>query len=196
MVKFSPENTAIDTRNSKSAVMVADKVKENTKVLDYGCGTGRNIKYILEKTNAIVVDGTDIIQQLKKEKAKHDILREKGSLIELSEKLPSNYYDIILNSHVLNVVEKDEIKENILADMYDKLLEGGTAIIEVRTKKDVESAKTKEKYGDGWKIKKGNSYTYQEAISKEKMINLVSKVGFKIEEHICNSSNHIIIIRK
>ena len=196
MVKFSPENTAIDTRNSKSAVMVADKVKENTKVLDYGCGTGRNIKYILEKTNAIVVDGTDIIQQLKKEKAKHDILREKGSLIELSEKLPSNYYDIILNSHVLNVVEKDEIKENILADMYDKLLEGGMAIIEVRTKKDVESAKTKEKYGDGWKIKKGNSYTYQEAISKEKMINLVSKVGFKIEEHICNSSNHIIIIRK
>lgn len=196
MVKFSPENTAIDTRNSKSAVMVANEVKENTKVLDYGCGTGRNIKYILEKTNAIVVDGTDIIQQLKKEKAKHDILREKGSLIELSEKLPSNYYDIILNSHVLNVVEKDEIKENILADMYDKLLEGGMAIIEVRTKKDVESAKTKEKYGDGWKIKKGNSYTYQEAISKEKMINLVSKVGFKIEEHICNSSNHIIIIRK
>ena len=196
MVKFSPENTAIDTRNSKSAVMVADKVKENTKVLDYGCGTGRNIKYILEKTNAIVVDGTDIIQQLKKEKAKHDILREKGSLIELSEKLPSNYYDIILNSHVLNVVEKDEIKENILADMYDKLLEGGMAIIEVRTKKDVESAKTKEKYGDGYKIKKGNSYTYQEAISKEKMEELVKKVGFEIVKHIFNASNHIIIIRK
>ena len=196
MVKFSPENTAIDTRNSKSAVMVADKVKENTKVLDYGCGTGRNIKYILEKTNAIVVDGTDIIQQLKKEKAKHDILREKGSLIELSEKLPSNYYDIILNSHVLNVVEKDEIKENILADMYDKLLEGGMAIIEVRTKNDVESAKTKEKYGNGYKIKKGNSFTYQEAITKEKMETLVKKVGFKIVEHIFNASNHIIIIRK
>ena len=196
MVKFSPENTAIDTRNSKSAVMVADKVKENTKVLDYGCGTGRNIKYILEKTNAIVVDGTDIIQQLKKEKAKHDILREKGSLIELSEKLPSNYYDIILNSHVLNVVEKDEIKENILADMYDKLLEGGTAIIEVRTKKDIEGAKTKEPHGDGWKIKKGNSYTYQEAISKQKMETLVKNAGFKIVEHVFNTSNHIIIIRK
>ena len=196
MVKFSPENTAIDTRNSKSAVMVANEVKENTKVLDYGCGTGRNIKYILEKTNAIVVDGTDIIQQLKKEKAKHDILREKGSLIELSEKLPSNYYDIILNSHVLNVVEKDEIKENILADMYDKLLEGGMAIIEVRTKNDVESAKTKEKYGNGYKIKKGNSFTYQEAITKEKMETLVKKVGFKIVEHIFNASNHIIIIRK
>ena len=196
MVKFSPENTAIDTRNSKSAVMVADKVKENTKVLDYGCGTGRNIKYILEKTNAIVVDGTDIIQQLKKEKAKHDILREKGSLIELSEKLPSNYYDIILNSHVLNVVEKDEIKENILADMYDKLLEGGTAIIEVRTKKDIEGAKTKEPYGDGWKIKKGNSFTYQEAISKQKIETLVKNAGFEIVEHLFNTSNHIIIIRK
>ena len=196
MVKFSPENTAIDTRNSKSAVMVANEVKENTKVLDYGCGTGRNIKYILEKTNAIVVDGTDIIQQLKKEEAKHDILREKGSLIELSEKLPSNYYDIILNSHVLNVVEKDEIKENILADMYDKLLEGGMAIIEVRTKNDVESAKTKEKYGNGYKIKKGNSFTYQEAITKEKMEELVKNAGFEILEHIFNASNHIIIIRK
>ena len=83
-----------------------------------------------------------------------------------------------------------------MADIFQKLKEGGKAIIEVRTKQDVEGAKTKEKYGDGWKIKKGSSFTYQEGITKEKMINLVSSVGFKIEEHIYNSSRHIVVASK
>ena len=40
-------------------------------------------------------------------------------------------------------------------------VENGTAYIEVRTKKDVEGAKTKIPHGDGFQIKCKGGYTYQ-----------------------------------
>lgn len=196
-IKFNPENTAIDTRYSTSANMIATSIEPNKKVLDYGCGTGRNMNHILETCgNMIDIDGTDIQEQLKKEEKKHQILREKGCSIETSDKIQNSSYDVVLNSHVLNVIESDDVKKFVVADIYDKLKIGGKAYIEVRTKKDVEGAKSKEPYNDGWKIKKGNSYTYQEGITKEKMTKLVSQVGFKIEKHIYNSSKHIVIVAK
>lgn len=194
-VKFNPELTAIDTRNSKSAEMVTEVATEETKVLDYGCGTGRNIKYIKNNTPA-KVDGCDIMEQLEKEKEKHSKLMDERTVIAPATELENESYDVVLSSHVLNVIESDEVKKIVVADIFQKLKEGGKAIIEVRTKQDVEGAKTKESYGDGWKIKKGSSFTYQEGITKEKMVNLVSSVGFKIEEHIYNSNRHIIQVIK
>ena len=196
MVKFNAENTAIDTKHSKSASKIVEMVKDGNKILDYGCGTGRNIRYIIDNTNNVITDGTDIIEQLEKQHDKHDILRKKGVFINVSSNIKNNYYNYVLCSHVLNVIDNDGIKLNVLQDIYSKLTNDGIAIIEVRTKKDVESAKTKEKYGNGYKIKKGNSYTYQEAITKEKMGELVKNAGFEILEHIFNASKHIIIIRK
>lgn len=195
VVKFNPELTAIDTKNSKSAEIVTEVATEETRVLDYGCGTGRNIKYIKNNTLA-KVDGCDIPEQLEKEKEKHSKLIDERTVIAPATELENESYDMVLNSHVLNVIESDEVKKIVVADIFQKLKEGGKAIIEVRTKQDVEGAKTKEKYGDGWKIKKGSSFTYQEGITKEKMVNLVSSVGFKIEEHIFNSNRHIIQVVK
>lgn len=196
-VKFNAENTAIDTKHSKSADEIVEMVKDGNKVLDYGCGTGRNIRYIIENTNNVITDGTDIVEQLEKQYDKHDILRKKGVCIDVSSNIKNNYYNYVLCSHVLNVIESDDIKLTVLQDIHNKLVNNGIAIIEVRTKNDVEGAKTKEKYGNGYKIKKGNSFTYQEVITKEKMENLVNQVSdFNILKHICNSSKHIIVLEK
>ena len=195
-VKFNAENTAIDTKHSKSAGKIVEMVKDGNKILDYGCGTGRNIRYIMENTKNITINGTDIIEQLEKQHDKHDILRKKDVCIDVSSNIKNNYYNYVLCSHVLNVIDNDGVKLNVLQDIYSKLTNDGIAVIEVRTKNDVECAKTKEKYGNGYKIKKGNSYTYQEAISKQKMENLVKNAGFKILEHVFNASNHIIILKK
>ena len=195
-VKFNAENTAIDTKHSKSASKIVEMVKDGNKILDYGCGTGRNIRYIIENTNNVITDGTDIVEQLEKQHDKHDILRKKGVCIDVSSNIKNNYYNYILCSHVLNVIESDTIKFNVLQDIHNKLVNNGIAIIEVRTKKDVESAKTKEKYGNGYKIKKSNSFTYQESITKEKMEELVKNAGFEILEYVFNASNHIIILKK
>ncbi|MGL5715321.1 MAG: hypothetical protein ACRCX2_20050, partial [Paraclostridium sp.] len=111
-------------------------------------------------------------------------------------KVQKNNFNIVLNSHVLNVIESDEIKQAVVNNIYTTLVEGGHALIEVRTKRDVEGAKSKVAHGDGWKIKCKGEYTYQEGITKEKMIQLVTNAGFTIEEHTCNSSSHLIVVQK
>lgn len=195
-VEFKPELTAISTDSSHSARIIAEKVAISDKVLDYGCGTGRNIEYISKNSVCSAVDGTDIEPQLKKEEVKHNKLRSLGHVIETSKFIKNSHYDYVLNTHVLNVIAEDEVKEMVVQDIYNKLKKGGEVYIEVRTKSDIEGSKTKEKYGDGWKIKKGSSFTYQEAITKEKMVAMLTKVGFKIKEHIFNSSRHMVVACK
>ena len=68
-IKITPEVTAMNvTRESESARQLAKLIKlEGNKayeVLDYGCGLGRNIKYLLENTNCFV-DGCDTEEQVK-----------------------------------------------------------------------------------------------------------------------------------
>lgn len=193
---FESHKTAIDNGVSMSARMLALHSTKDSKILDYGCGTGRNIRYIRDNANYYMVHGVDILEQLVKEEPRHNIIRDNITIVTRAERIRSTNYDLILSSFVLNVIDSDAIKKKILQCMIDKMKIGGRAFIEVRTKGDVEQAKTKEKYGDGYKIKKGNSFTYQEAISKEKIIYLVQSVGFKIAKHIFNSTSHIIIVEK
>ena len=90
----------------------------------------------------------------------------------------------------------DDIKKIIVDDMYRLLKNNGKAVIQVRTESDVASAKTKEKYGDGWLIKKGKNTTYQEGITKEKMNELLTGAGFKIINHRFTKSIHMVEVTK
>ncbi len=198
-IDFKPENTAIANGNSYSASILASEVNDNEKILDYGLGLGRNVVYLLNQLvyrENISIDGTDIKDQLIKEKNNHNELKKYGCVIDESHLLEKNSYDKDLNSHVLNVVESDEVKNFIVKDIYEKLKDNGKAYFEVRTKSDVESAKSKEKYGEGYKIRKGKSFTYQEAITKDKMEKILTNNGFNIVQHICNSSRHFVIASK
>ena len=188
--------TAISTNRSKSAEIISHLMNENTTILDYGCGTGRNMDYLI-KQGACSLCGTDIPEQLEAQKEKHDTLRDKGCFIApINYFAPSNF-NLVLCSYVLNVIEHDLFKVNVIKDIYRVLTIGGKAVIEVRTRKDVENIKTKQAYNNGYLVKKGNNTTYQEAISKSKMIELCWLAGFKkIVSHVCNSSKHYIIVEK
>ena len=193
--KVKPELTAISTRHSKSAEMVAEMAQNSAEfVLDYGCGTGRNMNYLL--SSGIISCGCDIPEQLETQHDKHLELMEKGCLIMEAKYFGDNQFGFILCSHVLNVVYDDQVKIAILSDIHRLLTDNGVAVIEVRTQKDVESAKTKEACGNGYVVKKGSSYTYQEGISKAKMEMLCRNAGLKIVSHVCNSSRHIIVVSK
>ena len=190
-----PELTAISTRHSKSAEMIAEMAQGSTEfVLDYGCGTGRNMNYLL--SSGIISCGCDIPEQLDVQHDKHLELMEKGCLIMEAKYFGDNQFGFILCSHVLNVVYDDQVKIAILSDIHRLLTDNGIAVIEVRTQKDVESAKTKEACGNGYVVKKGSSYTYQEGISKAKMEMLCRNAGLKVVSHVCNSSRHIIVVSK
>lgn len=200
-IKIKAEVTAMNVnRESESARQLVkliqldgDKAKD---ILDYGCGLGRNIKYLLQNTNCFV-DGCDTEEQVKninKDMEKMEYFKNQATTITTSDKL-ENKYDFILNSHVLNVV-LDDVKKIIVDDMYRLLKNNGKAVIQVRTESDVASAKTKEKYGDGWLIKKGKNTTYQEGITKEKMNELLTGAGFKIINHRFTKSIHMVEVTK
>lgn len=195
-VEFKPENTAIDNNQSHTAKLVVENLSDGDKILDYGCGTGRNMRYIKNNTNAsdIVVEGCDIADQLVRNAHKHEELKNKGMNVFEDVNTPKEKYNIALNSHVLNVIPSDEIKQLVVNNIYDALVDGGIALIEVRTKSDVESAKHKVPFGDGWHITKTN--TYQETLTKEKMQRLVLNAGFEIKEHVCKSTRHYMLVQK
>ena len=194
-LNIRPELTAISIKHSKSAEMLAE-MAQNTDgfVLDYGCGTGRNMDYLLSQ--GIVSCGCDIQEQLDAQADKHLALMEKGCLILPAENFGDNQFDFILCSHVLNVIHDDVVKIAVLSDIARLLKTGGLAYIEVRTKHDVEAAKTKEAFGNGYVIKKGSAYTYQEAISKAGLEWLCRQAHLKVVAHTCNSSKHIIVVQK
>lgn len=200
-IKITPEVTAMNvTRESESARQLARLIKlEGNKayeVLDYGCGLGRNIKYLLENTNCFV-DGCDTEEQVKnisKDAEKMAYFKNQASTITTSDKLEGGY-EFMLNSHVLNVV-MDDVKKIIIDDMYRLLAKNGKLVIQVRTESDVASAKSKEKYGDGWLIKKGKDTTYQEGITKEKMHRMLTGAGFKIISHRFTKSIHMVEVTK
>lgn len=194
--KFKAENTAIDNNQSHTAKLVVENLSDGDKILDYGCGTGRNMRYIKNNTNAsdIVVEGCDIADQLVRNAHKHEELKNKGMNVFEDVNTPKEKYNIALNSHVLNVIPSDEIKQLVVNNIYDALVDGGIALIEVRTKSDVESAKHKVPFGDGWHITKTN--TYQETLTKEKMQRLALNAGFEIKEHICKSTRHYMLVQK
>lgn len=199
---IKPEVTAMNvSRESESARQLVNLIKMHDEtypqVLDYGCGLGRNMKYILKNAYAFV-DGCDTpeqVENLKKDKEKMTYFEDMNSNIATSDWLDNNKYDFILSSHVLNVV-MDDTKKYIIEDMYNLLKEGGKAVIQVRTESDVASAKTKEKYGDGWLIKKGKHTTYQEGITKEKMTQMLIDAGFTIINHRFTKSIHMVEVVK
>lgn len=200
-IKITPEVTAMNvSRESESARQLVKLIQLDKKdvknVLDYGCGLGRNIKYLLKNTNCLV-DGCDTEEQVKninKDTEKMAYFKSQSTTVTTSDKL-ENKYDFILNSHVLNVV-MDDVKKIIVDDIYRLLKNNGKAVIQVRTESDVTSAKTKEKYGDGWLIKKGKDTTYQEGITKEKMQDLLTNAGFKIINHRFTKSIHMVEVEK
>jgi SAM-dependent methyltransferase len=197
---YKPELTAIHSESpSESARMLCELANECDKVLDYGCGFGRNIQYMLEN-GLVYVDGTDTLAQLDKLQTeifsndlyKCELFKMHSVELELSTFLTSESYDYVLSSFVLNVVT-DEWKRIILDDMNRLLKPNGTLIVEVRANV---KAKLKVQFHDGFLIRKGKSKTFQEVISKDKMEALLEEAGFAIEKHIFNSNKHIVVAKK
>ena len=189
------ELTAISTGHSTSADIVGKILQKNTdiKALDYGCGSGRNIDYIYDEYKQ-VVDGCDIPEQLARQNYKAE---ENGSIVTLAKYLPCSSYEIILCSHVLNVILDDKVKQNVIDDIARLLKIGGSCYLEVRTKSDINSSSTKEKYQDGYIIPRGkNSATYQEIVSQEKIEKLAKNAGLSVYTLVNNSSKHIVVLTK
>lgn len=174
------------------------------KVLDMGCGGGRNFV----KNKNITYYGVDFSGEMlkfAKNKAKRAGIKailNKSSL----EKLPfeSNFFDGAIFISTLQCIENTRDRLKSLKELYRVLKKNGEAMITVWDKssdKNLAKIKRKESYVT-WKVfgKRYNRYYY--FYEKQELVKLLKNVGFKIINKKTNiksrhsAKNIIVYIKK
>lgn len=82
---------------------------------------------------------------------------------------------------VLNVIDDIKEREKVIRNILTLLKVGGIAYIVTRTPEQVESAKTKEPYKDGYLMKSKSGKTFQKGFSRSELSSFV--------QNIANSNN-------
>ena len=192
--KIKPEKTAIKTGVSNGTKYICNTFsKNNNKILDYGAGKLRNSKYLSELNFDVSV--LDTQEQVKGWDL--DFVKKKFSNIYTTNSDINEKFDIILCSFVLNVIEDESVRQNILNKISDLLVKNGVAIIEVRGERFVKTAKTIKSYKDGYILGSGQIKTFQKPYNRETFYNLLSsEKKFFIKDIITNSDSLTAIIYK
>jgi len=154
--------------------------KQKGRVLDLGCGTGRNFI----KNNKIELYGLDFSKEMLKhaeEKIKRDTI--KAYLIKSEfTKLPfqDNLFNAAIFIRSLHCIPDERDREKALKELYRVLKPSSKAFIEVCSKNH-ERIKHKESGKNvPWTINGERVFRYYYIYKKEEIENLVKKVGFKI----------------
>lgn len=128
----------------------------NGTVLDYGCGRGDDVDFLLEM-------GCDT--------DRYDP--------NFSPTLPKRKYDVIVCTYVMCVIPDPEERHKILLKMWDLLKPGGIIYISTRKYREVNSNARRRfwtKYKDGW-LTRNN--TFQKGFKQEDIYRLGERLGTK-----------------
>lgn len=160
------------------------------KVLDYGCGCGRNVEYILENFNVGEAHGCDISQNNikycinylnNKQFKNHNFFVTDGKHIDQEDKS----YDMILSTIVLQHIPVYDVRFSILSEMYRCLKINGICSIQMGFGKG--HPKTSTYYENSYNATSTNSGHDVQVDDENQLINDFKKIGFKdIEVVISN----------
>ncbi|MFA5993266.1 MAG: methyltransferase domain-containing protein [Candidatus Pacearchaeota archaeon] len=194
----------------------------NVKILDYGCGSGRNFV----KQEGLMFYGVDFsLQQLKyaEENAKKNKIEVDLQQIK-SEKLPfkDEFFDVCLFISTLHCIETAKKRIIALEEIYRTLKKDGQMVVSVWNRESLLrrfgkdslslkldnptnlSNKKSDKFKDEtskeifmpWKFN-GNVYQrYYYLYEREELKKLLENIGFKIVREISDKMNLIFIVEK
>lgn len=187
------ERTAITNGVSKSAKLINKYINKDKTILDYGCGKLRNSIYLLNGGFKVSICDTEdqFINLEKNDKFNTLLAKFEDKFICDGQLNTDKEFDIILNSFVLNVVDK-KTRKRILDNIRLILNKDGYLFIEVRTLQDIENAKYKTPFEDGFLM--GNNYTktFQKAFDIDELEHYLKQNGFKV--HYIKDTNKSIIL--
>jgi len=148
------KNTAISrTSPSKPIRTLVKNKKLNGYILDYGCGRGIDVQY-LNQIDGIKCYGYDIYYQ---------------------PTLPTrSYYDVILCTYVLNVINQVNIREALIKHIFSLTSVGKKIIITTRTTKEINKCAKQRNWTnhlDGYLTKSG---TFQKGYTGQELIYFIS----------------------
>ena len=178
-----------------------DNLNTNSKVLDIGCGNGRNLFYRKD----INIEGLELSEELS------EIVRQRGGKVTCGNmiNLPfeDNTFDNIICIAVYHHLDNDRDRMNALKEMYRVLKPGGKAFIQVWAMEQPQNSRRKFIKRDTlvpWKNKDGTVmlryyHIYPKGELEKEIFNLSdnhNNFKFDIESILYEEGNHINIIVK
>ena len=173
-----------------------DKININSKVLDIGCGNGRNLFYRKD----LDIIGLEVSEELCK------IVRERGgnvfqgNMIDLP--FEDNSFDYILCVAVYHHLDNEKYREKALSEMYRVLKKEGKLFMQVWAMEQPFSSRRKFLRRDQlvpWKNKNGKVFErYYRIYPKGELEKEIFKLEpkFEIQEIIYEEGNWINILKK
>lgn len=161
------------------------------KVLDLGCGSGRN--FIDDKN--LEFYGVDFSGKMVKLATERKIAKE--VIKSSSDKIPydDGFFDAVLLNSVLHCVDSAEKRRKTLEEIYRVLKDGGEALISVWGRKQ-DRLKNRSKEGFvPWNVgeKKYERYTY--IYEKDELVKDLESLGFEIVS-LEEGENIVVVVRK
>lgn len=136
------------------------EIPTNGYILDFGCGSGRDSKYFIDKGYKVkAIDGSIEMCKLASEYINQDV-----QCMKFDELDDTEIYDGIWACSSILHIEKEELP-NILNKMINALKGGGVIY-------------TSFKIGTGYEIKEGKYYNY---ITRDEMQEVLSKVDSSVK---------------
>lgn len=189
--------------NDKGNIIEKIIEKKDKKILDLGCGSGRNFEALKRAGFKGDLYGIDFSEEQLKyakinaEKLGIKLITNKSKTDNLN--FEDNFFDKILFIATLHCIETQKERIKSINESYRVLKNGGKMLITVWNKNSKRwKNKPKEKFVS-WKIdEKEKVMRYYYLYNYEELKELVEKAGFKIvwKNFIENARNIILILEK
>lgn len=177
------------------AIEFLKKQKTSARVLDLGCGSGRN--FVKTKAKIYAVDFSQKMIELAKENA------EKNNLdIEVikakAEKLPfkNNFFDSAIAIAVFHCINSKRARKKALKELHRVLKPKAKAMITVWNKSARRFKNKPKNMKVSWRIDDKRVFRYYYLYDKEEFESLLESIGFKIIKRIDTRANLAVVVEK
>lgn len=166
------------------------------KILDIGCGSGRNIEAY--QSNQIIIEGIDNSSEFVNMCVNNKLNVTLNDMTNISK--PNNNYDYILSIASFHHLNDRKKRILCLKEMKRVLKNNGTILLSVWSKTQPKKIKRVfDKYGDNmvpWKCQDGNIYNrYYYIFELNELEKLFLEVGFEIVNYFWDCGNEVFILK-
>ncbi len=174
----------------------AQKFLKNKKgnILDLGSGSGRNLLGLKSKAEFYLVDFSEKMIKLAKERLQKENISAEFLVSDLT-KLPyeDNFFDYAICVAALHCIETEKKRKKVVEELYRIMKPKSQVEVEVWNKDSERYKKSPKEKFVAWRDK-GKRYYY--LYDKEEIFKLFKEVGFKIKKELEHRVNICFIAEK